>query len=194
MSPTPFTIDIDQTLLDDLQDRLTRTRWAPSMRTPGWDNGVDVTVLEPLVEHWAGAYSWREQEAALNSLDQVLVDVEGGALHAVHLGHPDDEAPALLLLHGWPDSFHRYTRVAPLLAERFHVVVPSLPGFGFSTVPAHDSAGSADLVAAAMADLGRVRGGPGRRARRARRHLVSRVVSRVVSSRESCRPVSGAGS
>jgi pimeloyl-ACP methyl ester carboxylesterase len=154
MSHRPFTINIDQPILDDLRQRLTSTRWAPSMRGGGWDNGVDVDYLVELVDAWASDYSWRQQETQLNRLDQVMVDVDGGGLHAVHLPNDREDAPAVALLHGWPDSFYRFARVAPLLREHYHVVAPSLPGFGFTTLAPRTNAGAADAVASAMADLG----------------------------------------
>jgi pimeloyl-ACP methyl ester carboxylesterase len=154
MSHRPFTIHIDEAVLDDLRERLTNTRWAPSMRGSGWDNGVDVDHLAELVDAWAHDYSWREQESELNRLTQVMVDVDGDDLHAVHLRSDREDAPAVVLLHGWPDSFYRFARVAPLLREHYHVVAPSLPGFGFTTLAARTNAEAADAVAQAMVELG----------------------------------------
>jgi pimeloyl-ACP methyl ester carboxylesterase len=154
MSQRPFTINIDQSVLDDLHHRLVNARWSPAMRGSGWDNGVDIEYLVELVDAWARGYSWRQHETELNQLNQVMIELDGGDLHAVHLRHDREDAPVVVLLHGWPDSFYRFAQVAPLLREHYHVVAPSLPGFGFTTMAPRTNAGAADAVASAMAELG----------------------------------------
>ncbi|HEV7657406.1 MAG TPA: epoxide hydrolase [Mycobacteriales bacterium] len=149
----PFRIDVPEPVLDDLRDRLTRTRWPVPVRGVGWDRGTDPGYLHHLVEYWRDGYDWRAQETALNELSHHKAD----GLHFVHQRAADPDAPVLLLLHGWPDSFLRFRRVLPLLTD-FHVVVPSLPGYGFSdppTEPGHVSrTAMAQRMAGLMASLG----------------------------------------
>ena len=128
MAVNPFHIDVPQTVLDDLTERLARTRWPAAAEGAGWSRGTDIDYLRSLLDHWQHRYDWRAQETALNRLDHVLVDVNNLAVHAVHQ-RSAQPAAALVLLHGWPDSFYRYAKVLPLLAD-LRVVVPSLPGYG----------------------------------------------------------------
>jgi pimeloyl-ACP methyl ester carboxylesterase len=154
----PFRIHVEQSVLDDLQQRLRRARWASVLRETtsdlNWDFGTDPTYLRRLVEYWKTAYEWRQQEATLNSLAQFTARVEGAPLHFVHVTSRRSDAMPLLLLHGWPDSFYRFHKVIPLLndplshdfssgfrdaatesfdpTDTFDLVVPSLPGFIFT--------------------------------------------------------------
>jgi pimeloyl-ACP methyl ester carboxylesterase len=144
----PFTIDVPETVLDDLGERLTRTRWPVAVAGVGWDRGTDSDYLHQLVEHWRDGYDWRAQEAELNKLPQYKHD----GLHFVYQPAVDQDAPVLLLLHGWPDSFLRFRRVLPLLTD-FHVVVPSLPGFGFSDAPTEPGRSTPTAMAGRLADL-----------------------------------------
>jgi epoxide hydrolase len=149
----PFRIDIPQANLDDLADRLARTRWAnelpldtsgPQMGPvpPGWEYGVPVSYVKDLVEHWQNAYDWREWEARLNAYPQFTSTIDGQTIHFLHVRSPEPDAIPLILTHGWPNTFVEYVDlVAPLSDPRahggaatdaFHVVVPSLPGFAFS--------------------------------------------------------------
>ena len=153
---TPFRIEVPDAVLADLRERLARTRWPAEVRGVGWDRGTDPGYLRDLVERWRTAYDWRVHEAALNELPQVKVD----GVHAVHRRAADPGAPAVLLLHGWPDSFLRFRRVLPLLADS-HVVVPSLPGYGFSDPPTGPGQvtrlAMAERMAGLMASLGHER-------------------------------------
>lgn len=134
---TPFRIDVPQADLDDLRDRLARTRWPHAV--PGRDDradfsrGVPLPYLRELAEYWRDGFDWRAQEAALNAYEQATTVVDGQTFHVLHARSADPAATPLLLCHGWPGSFVEYQRLVPLLTDRFHVVVPSLPGFGFST-------------------------------------------------------------
>lgn len=136
-SLAPFRIDIPQADLDDLRDRLARTRWP--IGVPGRDDrtdfsrGVPLTYLRELVEYWRDGFDWRAQEAALNAYDQLTTVVDGQTFHVVHVRSANADAVPLLLSHGWPGSFVEYQRLLPLLTDEFHLVIPSLPGFGFST-------------------------------------------------------------
>jgi pimeloyl-ACP methyl ester carboxylesterase len=153
MTVHPFSIQIEQSELDDLRIRLERTRWPPDgSGNVGWSMGTSRPYLEALVTTWLGSYDWRAAEQRLNELPQFVADADGTRLHFVHRRADEDQAPALLLVHGWPDSFHRFGKVIPKLAGRFHVVAPSLPGFGFSAPVAADASRSADLLATLMTE------------------------------------------
>jgi pimeloyl-ACP methyl ester carboxylesterase len=155
---TPFTIDIPRADLDDLRERLARTRRTPRVE-PGWERGTATPALDAVLAHWAGPFDWRAQEARLNRLDQITVDVDGLRIHAVRAGTPG--ATPLLLIHGWPDGFFRFEKAMPLLSERFELVIPSIPGYGFSDRPADPTgpARTGDLLAKLMAALGHERFG-----------------------------------
>lgn len=134
MTETPFRIDVPESVLDDLADRLARTRWPDQVAEAGWDYGTDLDYLRELCDCWQHTFDWRAAEARLNAHEQVLVDVDGLRVHVQRQRSADPDAPVLLLLHGWPDSVFRFSKVLPLLTE-FDVVVPSLPGYGFSDRP-----------------------------------------------------------
>jgi pimeloyl-ACP methyl ester carboxylesterase len=153
MKTTPFRIDVSEAALNDLRDRLARTRWPDQPQDAGWSMGTDLAYMKRLVDHWQRRYDWRKHEAALNALPQFTAEVDGVGLHFVHQ-RGSSPKPALLLLHGWPDSFYRFHKVIPLLAESFDVVVPSLPGTGFSTRTAMTTDATADLLVKLMAGLG----------------------------------------
>jgi pimeloyl-ACP methyl ester carboxylesterase len=133
----PFRIDIPQVDLDDLRDRLARTR--RPLPVPGRDDradfsrGIPQTYLTELAEYWRDGFDWRAQEARLNEYEQFTTVVDGQTFHVVHVRSANPEATPLVLCHGWPGSFVEYQRLIPLLTDEFHVVIPSLPGFGFST-------------------------------------------------------------
>jgi pimeloyl-ACP methyl ester carboxylesterase len=145
---TPYTIAVPDAVLDDLRERLGRTRWPAAVDGVGWDRGTDPAYLRELVAYWGDGFDWRRQEVALNELPHVRT----GGLHAVHQRSADPDALPLLLVHGWPDSFLRYAKVLPLLTG-FHVVVPSLPGFGFSDPPTRPGAATRPAMAERLAEL-----------------------------------------
>ncbi|MEU4386821.1 epoxide hydrolase [Promicromonospora sp. NPDC023805] len=134
---TPFRIDVPQADVDDLRSRLARTRWP--LPVPGRDDrtdfsrGIPQAYLNELAEYWRDGFDWRAQEAALNEYEQFTTVVDGQTFHVVHVRSANPEATPLILSHGWPGSFVEYQRLIPLLTDEFHVVIPSLPGFGFST-------------------------------------------------------------
>lgn len=141
-----FRIAVEDAVLEDLRERLARTRWPDVIPNSGWDYGTDTHYLRELCDYWRDAYDWRAAEAALNAFDQVRVDVGGLAMHCIHQRSPHEEALPLLLTHGWPDTvwlFHGI--IGPLTrpedyggnaADAFHVVCPSIPGYGWSGAPA----------------------------------------------------------
>jgi microsomal epoxide hydrolase len=140
-----FSIDVEQAMLEDLRNRLRRTRWPSGLQGAGWERGTDLGQLRDLCGYWADGFDWRAQEKALNELTQVVAEVDGLATHAVHVRSPEPHAVPLILMHGWPSTFAEFrTVVAPLADPRayggdpcqaFHVVCPSLPGYGFSAAP-----------------------------------------------------------
>ncbi|SEG75380.1 Pimeloyl-ACP methyl ester carboxylesterase [Thermomonospora echinospora] len=138
----PFRIEIPQADIDDLRERLARTRWAADLPGTGWERGVPTAYLRELAEYWAGDYDWRVHEAALNDLPQFTTTIDGAGVHFLHVRSPEPEATPLMLLHGWPGSVVEFTDlIGPLTdpathggdpADAFHLVIPSLPGYGFS--------------------------------------------------------------
>ncbi|TDP41108.1 epoxide hydrolase family protein [Nocardia ignorata] len=145
MTVRPFHIDIPQTDLDDLRDRLARARWTPELPGDGWERGVPVAYLRELATYWADEFDWRAQETALNAFPQFQTTIDDLDVHFVHVRSPEPDAVPLLLTHGWPNTFAEFTRViGPLTDPRAHgldpalafdVVVPSVPGFAFSQAP-----------------------------------------------------------
>ncbi|GAA4716285.1 Pimeloyl-ACP methyl ester carboxylesterase [Promicromonospora umidemergens] len=134
---TPFRINIPQADVDDLRDRLARTRWP--IPVPGRDDptdfsrGIPLGYLKELAEYWRDGFDWRAQEARLNEYEQLTTVVDGQTFHVLHARSANPAATPLILNNGWPSSFVEYQQLVPLLTDEFHVVIPSLPGFGFST-------------------------------------------------------------
>ncbi|MEV4362837.1 epoxide hydrolase [Nonomuraea sp. NPDC049625] len=141
----PFRIDIPQADLDDLNDRLARTRWSRQLPGEGWSRGVPAAHLEELAAYWRDGYDWRRHEARLNGFPQFMTEIDGQDIHFLHVRSAEPDALPLILTHGWPNSFVEFADLIELLtdprahggdpAQAFHVVVPSLPGFGFSAPP-----------------------------------------------------------
>jgi pimeloyl-ACP methyl ester carboxylesterase len=144
MRAEPFEIHLLEEVLDDLRDRLGRTRWPDAIAGTGWDQGTDLDYLRELVEHWAGAFDWRARERELNRLPHFRAEVDGLGVHYVHVRGRGSEPVPLVLTHGWPSSFLEFLPLVPLLTDpaahglegpSFDVVIPSLPGYGFSDRP-----------------------------------------------------------
>jgi pimeloyl-ACP methyl ester carboxylesterase len=148
-APDPFHIHVEEAVLADLQLRLRDTRWARASPDDGWKRGTSAGYLRDLVTYWSQQYDWRCHEGALNRLPQFKADVGGARLHFVRHSKAARQPP-LLLLHGWPDSFYRFHKVIPTLAEAFEVVVPSLPGFGFTGVVRHPTPEQPNRQSAAL--------------------------------------------
>ncbi|MFF9137173.1 epoxide hydrolase family protein [Streptomyces albogriseolus] len=149
---TPFRIDIPQTDLDDLTDRLTRTRWPNEITDAGWDYGFPLARLKDLAEHWRTRYDWRAHEARLNELPHFLTEIDGQTVHFVHVRSARPDSLALILSHGWPGSFLEFLDVVEPLSRDFHLVIPSIPGYGFSG-PTHERGWDVVRVARAWAEL-----------------------------------------
>jgi epoxide hydrolase len=159
---SPYRIDIPQGALDDLRDRLGRTRWPDELSGVGWDLGVPLDYLKGLAEYWATTYDWRGQEAALNEFAQFTTVIDSQNVHFLHVRSPEPEALPLLITHGWPGSIAEFLDIiSPLVdpaghdgdpADAFHVIAPSIPGFGFSG-PTHETGWNTVRVARAWAEL-----------------------------------------
>jgi len=163
MMITPFRIDVPQADLDDLAARLAATRWPDEVSGAGTDYGMPLTVVRRLAEHWRTGYDWRAHEARLNEFPQYTTTIDGQNIHFLHVRSAEPGAVPLLLLHGWPGSVQEFlAMIGPLTSSGFHVVVPSLPGYGFSspvTEPGWDSARMAKAFARLMPGLGYERWG-----------------------------------
>ena len=137
-----FRIDVPEADVEDLRSRLANTRWPAVPQADDWSRGVPGRYLHDLADYWATGFDWRAQEAALNEIPQFLTETDGQLVHFFHVRSPEPEALPLVLTHGWPSSPVEFARmIGPLTDPRshggdagdaFHVVVPSLPGYGFS--------------------------------------------------------------
>ncbi|MEU5943454.1 epoxide hydrolase family protein [Micromonospora sp. NPDC047548] len=148
----PFRIDIPQADLDDLADRLARTRWPDELPDAGWDYGIPLARVRELAEHWRTAYDWRKHEAELNQYPQFTTEIDGQNIHFLHVRSADPDALPLILTHGWPGSVVEFLDVIGPLSEQFHLVIPSIPGFGFSG-PTRERGWDVTRVARAWAEL-----------------------------------------
>ncbi|MGH8919471.1 MAG: epoxide hydrolase family protein, partial [Actinomycetes bacterium] len=148
----PFRIDIPEAALGDLADRLFRTRWPDEVADAGWDYGFPLARLKELTEFWRAGYDWREHEARLNELPHFTTEIEGQRIHFVHVRSTNPDAVALVLTHGWPGSFLEFLDVIEPLSRDFHLVIPSIPGYGFSG-PTHERGWDIVRVARAWAEL-----------------------------------------
>lgn len=147
-----FRVDVPQVDLDDLVDRLARTRWPDEVAGAGWDYGFPLARLKELAERWRTGYDWREHEARLNELPHFTTEIDGQTVHFVHVRSAKPDALALILTHGWPGSFLEFLDVIGPLSREFHLVVPSIPGFGFSG-PTRERGWDIVRVARAWAEL-----------------------------------------
>jgi pimeloyl-ACP methyl ester carboxylesterase len=148
----PFRIDVPQADLDDLADRLARTRWPNEVEGAGWDYGFPLARAQELAEYWRTGYDWREHEAELNELPHFTTEIDGQNIHFVHVRSAKPDALALILTHGWPGSFLEFLDVIEPLSRDFHLVIPSIPGYGFSG-PTRERGWGAPRIARAWAEL-----------------------------------------
>ena len=168
----PFQIDIPETNLDDLRRRLRQTRWPEAETVDDWSQGVPLAYLRDLCDYWQENYNWRACEASLNRFPQFRTTIDGLDIHFVHVRSPHESAVPLVMTHGWPGSVVEFHKViGPLTdpvahggdaADAFHLVCPSLPGYGFSGKPAAPGWGVARIADAwdeLMTRLGYVRYG-----------------------------------
>ena len=158
----PFTLAIPQDALDDLRRRLAATRWPEKETVGDWSQGVPLEALKALVGHWSDGYDWRACEARLNAFGQFVTAIDGIDIHFLHVRSPYSGAAPLVLTHGWPGSVVEFLdTIAPLTdpvahggraEDAFHVVVPSLPGYGFSGKPSRPGIGI-EWIGRAWAEL-----------------------------------------
>jgi pimeloyl-ACP methyl ester carboxylesterase len=153
----PFRVSIPQADLDDLNARLAATRWPAELPGVGWGRGVPLEYLKDLAEYWRTGYDWRVAEAKLNSFPNFRTRIDGSDIHFVHVRSPHEDAIPLVLTHGWPggvvefvDLVEPLTRPAPG-EQAFHLVVPSIPGYGFSTL--EETGWDVPRIARAWAEL-----------------------------------------
>ena len=160
MSIRPFSIAVPDEVLADLARRLEATIWPHTLDDAGWDYGTDIAELRDLVDHWRQRFDWRVREAELNCFPQFMVELDGAAVHCIWARAKNRPKPImpLVLTHGWPSTFYELSAlVEPLTSAGFDVVVPSLPGYGFSSPPTRRGFGAgqvADLWVQLMAKLG----------------------------------------
>jgi pimeloyl-ACP methyl ester carboxylesterase len=161
MTEQRFRILVADQAIDDLHLRLQRTRWPDTVTGSAWTYGLDLDWMKSLAEYWLNTYDWRAEERALNMHPHFIAEVDGIRIHYLHFRSTHAHAVPLVITHGWPGSFLELLKVAPMLAESasdpFHVVVPSLPGFGFSERPASPGMNTfrtADLWVKLMRGLG----------------------------------------
>lgn len=145
MLAKPFQIHVSQSALDDLRTRLEQTRWPDAAEGADWDYGTNSEYLQQIIAYWSRDFDWRDQEKRLNEFPQFCANVEGLTIHFIHERGYGPKPMPLILTHGWPSSFFEMTKIIPLLSDpasyggdakdAFDVVVPSLPGYGFSERP-----------------------------------------------------------
>jgi pimeloyl-ACP methyl ester carboxylesterase len=145
MAIEKFTINISDSLLADLTRRLDATRWPDELENVGWELGSSLSYMKSLADYWRNGYEWRRQEATLNQLPQYRVALDGFHVHVVHVRSKHPKPLPLIITHGWPGSFVEMVKLIPLLTDpeahggsaedAFDVIVPSLPGYGFSDRP-----------------------------------------------------------
>lgn len=162
MSLEPYTVAVSQATLDDLRERLERTRWPDQIPGTGWDYGTDLDYLRDLCRYWSAGFDWRAAEARLNAWPNGITSVEGQPVHFIHARAERPDALPLLVLHGWPGSVAEMLHVIEPLrhpvdgsgdaSDAFHVVCASLPGFGFSG-PTAERGWHPRRIAGAMAEL-----------------------------------------
>jgi pimeloyl-ACP methyl ester carboxylesterase len=164
---TPFTIEVSDELLADLRRRLLATRWPEAELVDDWSQGTPLSYVQEVCDYWANSYDWRAREVALNRFDQFTTVIDGLDLHFVHVRSPHPDALPLLITHGWPGSIVEFHKIIEPLTnptafggdavDAFHVIAPSLPGFGFSDKPESTGWGVdkiADVFARLMNRLG----------------------------------------
>jgi pimeloyl-ACP methyl ester carboxylesterase len=144
-SITPFTLAIPDADIEDLRQRLARTRWPTEETVDDWSQGVPLAYAREICDYWAAGYDWRKVEAELNALDQFTTTIDGLDIHFIHVRSPVEDAQPMIMTHGWPGSVIEFLDViGPLTdpvahggdpADAFHLVCPSLPGYGLSAQP-----------------------------------------------------------
>jgi len=167
MNIRPFTIQIPEATISDLKSRLSQTRWPDSLDEASWDSGASLHYMKQLVEYWRENFDWRAQETAINEFHQFQTGIDGLTIHFIHERGAGPNPIPLIITHGWPGSFVEMLKILPRLSDpaahggdpkdAFDVVVPSLPGYGFSSRPTRPGTNAfriADLWLKLMKGLG----------------------------------------
>lgn len=154
----PFTIDVPDAAIDDLRDRLARARWPEKEAVDDWSQGIPLAYTQELCDYWATDYDWRRFESAINAYDNFLTEIDGVDIHFLHVRSPHEDATPMVLTHGWPGSVAEFMGVIEPLTnptehggtaeDAFHLVIPSLPGYGWSGKPAAAGCGVAWIATA----------------------------------------------
>jgi pimeloyl-ACP methyl ester carboxylesterase len=135
-TPKAFKINVKQEVLNDLSERIKNTRWTAEPEGSGWAYGTNSAYLRELVNYWQNGYDWRKQEEMLNQFPQYTTVINDITIHFIHVKGKGNRKKPLLLIHGWPDSFYRFHKIISLLSDQensFDLIIPSIPGFGFSS-------------------------------------------------------------
>ena len=158
----PFEIHVPDSVLSDLSERLARTRWPEAETVSDWSQGIPLAYVQELCEYWREGYDWRAVEARINAMPQFVTAIDGVDIHFLHVRSPQEDARPLVLTHGWPGSIVEFLKViGPLsdptahggdAADAFHLVIPTIPGYGFSGKPTSTGWG-VQRVAHAWAEL-----------------------------------------
>lgn len=165
-SINPFKIDIPQAQLDDLKARLANTRWPNAEPVDDWSQGTPLNAVQALCEYWQHSYDWRRCERELNRYPQFTTEIDGLDIHFLHIRSPHDDAMPMIMTHGWPGSILEFMRVIEPLtnptahggsaSDAFHLVIPSLPGYGFSGKPTCTGWGLERIAKAWIALMGKL--------------------------------------
>lgn len=145
MNLQTFKVQIPQETLDDLQERLARTRWADEISGAGWDYGANLSYMKELIDYWQSQFDWRAQEEKINRFSHFRASIDNFGIHFIHERGKGSKPMPIIITHGWPSSFYQMLKIIPLLADpeshggdpadSFDVIVPSMPGYGFSDRP-----------------------------------------------------------
>lgn len=155
---TAFRIDVPQPVLDDLKTRLANTRWTDQVKDAEWNYGTNKEYLQSLCDYWLHQFNWREQENKLNAFPQYKATIDNYTLHFIHIKGEGKQNIPLLLTHGYPDNFIRFLKLIPLLKKAdasglaFDLIIPGIPGYGFSEIPAEGGMNT-EKIAALFASL-----------------------------------------
>ena len=154
---TPFTLNISDRDLDDLKARIEGARWPVEVAPDSDERGIRGKSLKSLASHWLNTYDWRAEETRINTHDQLMVEHDGQLMHAFHIRSANPAATPFVLIHGWPSSGVEYLKIVEHLTADFHLVIPTLPGFGLSpapTVAGWTMGKTADAIVALLDHLG----------------------------------------
>jgi pimeloyl-ACP methyl ester carboxylesterase len=157
----PFSVNVPQQVLDDLKLRLELTRWPDQIMESGWSYGADLSYMKELTKYWQHTFDWRKVESEINSFPNYIADIDGHQVHFIHIKGKGKRSIPLIITHGWPGSFIEMMKLIPMLTAdsdlSFDLIIPSIPGFGFSSGVIHEGCNSAfvaDLWHKLMMELG----------------------------------------